>query len=107
VNSEYLLRQTCHAYPERYDVVLDDKVIAEIHLRWGVLQVLYGEDEEEIYTTNKQIGSGEFDDDERNHYLNMAVSAVDHRHHNPPPPEPVFPVIENAKPMGWTMEKLP
>ncbi len=100
--TDYVLTQVCHAYPERYDVHLDGEYIGEISLRWGVLQAHYGpNDEEEVYTTNQQVGAGEFMDDERNHFLNMAVAALDHRHHSPPPP-PLPPVVENAEPKGWT-----
>lgn len=73
---EFELRLTCESCPEQYDVYRDGRQVAYFRLRHGQFRVdVPGCGGETIYV-NWPKGDGMFDDDERDHYLGVAVDAV-------------------------------
>lgn len=72
------LVKTCYACPEQYDVYDEaGKQVAYFRLRHGFFTVdVPDADGVEIYVAAPN-GDGQFDDDERVHYLNAACRAVE------------------------------
>jgi len=74
--NKFQLDKTCGACPEQYDVYLDGVEVGYMRLRHGFFTVeCQGE---EVYSASPN-GDGEFEDDEREHYLNEGCKAI--RHH--------------------------
>lgn len=108
IRTDYLVKQICHTHPERYDVFLDGVEIAELYLRWGDFTVTYAamtDASEIVYSATPEDAFGEFPPEQRNHFINEALKAIDRRHHGPAPV--IVPIVENATPEGWTIEMLP
>ena len=75
----YKLVLECRAMPEAYGVFLDNKEIGYLRLRHGYFAATYylkDEDGEVVYDAEPK-GQGEFDNDEREYYLNKAVEEID------------------------------
>ena len=75
----YKLILECRAFPEAYDVFIDNKEIGYLRLRHGYFKAIYylkDEDGEAVYDAEPK-GDGEFDDDEREYYLNKAIEEID------------------------------
>lgn len=71
--------KTCRCCPEQYNVMIDNKQVAYVRLRWGNLTVECPDvDGEEIFRA--EIGSsfcGEFESEEqRKHYLNLITEKI-------------------------------
>ncbi len=100
--TDYILDLTCDACPEQYDVYLDGKIVGYLRLRWGEFRADFvdGDTNHTVYTAHPS-GSGDFNPEERNYYLNKAVEAIDKRVHSEPVTEPE---ITNEDPIGWTMK---
>jgi hypothetical protein len=100
--NDYTLVQTCGACPEQYDVMLEGSRVGYLRLRHGSFRADYrcGGVNATVFEARPR-GDGAFEDDERNHYLNAAIEAIDARHHG-------VLVVENARereePRGWTLE---
>ncbi len=70
----FILKQTCGACPEQYDVYHNDQYVGYMRLRHGIFRV---EDRagNTVYTANPS-GDGIFDFDERDAYLNAGCLAI-------------------------------
>ena len=68
------------ACPEQYDVFKDGEQVGYLRLRNGWFRADYPQichsGGETIYEANPR-GDGEFEDDERKHYLTEAINAID------------------------------
>ena len=74
------LFQTCCAYPEQYDAIHNGDVVGYLRLRGGYFRVDVphcGGDT--IYEANP-VGDGEFEDDEREFYLEKAKQVIANWH---------------------------
>lgn len=71
--SLFVLKETCRACPEQYDVFYDDQEVGYMRLRHGTFRAEYRG--EVVYAANTK-GDGRFHDDEREHYLNEACRAI-------------------------------
>lgn len=74
-----LLKRTCNSHPEQYDVFLGETEIGYLRLRHGLFTVDYIPDKKEILRSFPR-GDGEFIDDERYEYLDIAVKLLIDRH---------------------------
>lgn len=75
--SKIKLVLTCSACPEQYDAMLDGKQVGHLRLRHGIFRVDYPDvDGETIYQACPH-GDGNFDDDERDFYLDEAKQAIE------------------------------
>lgn len=72
---EFELEQTCSAFPEAYDVYLNEKLVGDLRLRHGYFSCHLSVDGEEIYNAVPE-GQGEFEDNERQHHLSNAICAI-------------------------------
>ncbi len=74
----YTLIRTCFACPEQYDVYdSEGNMVAYFRLRHGTFRVDVPDvGGDNIVSTNKVKGDGEFYDDERFYWLNHAVEKV-------------------------------
>lgn len=75
------LRMTCGACPEQYDAYVDDTdtKVGYLRLRHGSFTVDFPDcGGETIYEASPR-GDGQFEDDERHHYLSYAVDAIERR----------------------------
>lgn len=98
---DYELVQTCGACPEQYDVFLDGQQVGYLRLRHGTFRAEYPDcGGAEVYRANPE-GDGVFEYEERTHYLNQAIRAIDHRHHGGGSAEEML----ERTPMGWTMRE--
>lgn len=72
------LKLTCGACPEQYDAFIDDKQVGYLRLRFGYFSVEtpdYGGDL--VFEHEFEDGwKGEFDEDERELFLNKAKEAI-------------------------------
>lgn len=68
--------QTCGACPEQYDVSLNGEQMAYLRLRHGYFYVAVPDCGGEIIYTAYPKGDGMFDGDERDKYLQEALSAI-------------------------------
>ncbi|MBC7752485.1 MAG: hypothetical protein H7Z73_12380 [Candidatus Saccharibacteria bacterium] len=74
----YELKLTCSECPEQYDVFKEGKQVAYFRLRHGEFRVDVPDcGHETIYESEEMQGDGLFEDDERDHFLNAAIDAVD------------------------------
>ena len=71
---DYTLVLTCHACPEQYDVFLHGEEVGYLRLRHGHFRA---ECRNSVVYEASTRGDGIFEDDERDHHLRMAVSAID------------------------------
>lgn len=73
------LEKTSWAFPEQYDVFLGEQCIGYLRLRNGIFRADYPEcsafGENTVYMANPK-GDGEFEDDEREHFLDEACKAL-------------------------------
>jgi len=79
MNGKLMFNITCYAYPEQYDVYLNDNIVGYVRLRGGSLICEYPNvNGELIYEhTFDDSFKGKFDnDDERNHYLKICEDAI-------------------------------
>lgn len=68
--------KTCSACPEQYDVIMGDKKIAYIRLRWGVLTCQMGNSTIYEYYFNDNM-KGCFDsDDEREIFFGIILKVI-------------------------------
>jgi hypothetical protein len=80
--TEIRLELTCSACPEQYDAYLGDVSVGYLRLRWGHFRVDYPEcGGETIYeaTFPDDPFKGEFEDEERDRYLEAAKTAIRER----------------------------
>lgn len=73
---KFILKKTCSACPEQYDVYLDDKQVGYLRLRFGVFSCDYPDCGGETIYTAYPKGDGMFDDDEREHYIKQALEKI-------------------------------
>lgn len=82
--TDYVLVETCGACPEQYDVYLgaNGAQVGYLRLRHGRFTADYVYDGADlcVYTANPE-GDGIFEYEERTHYLNHAIRALDAQHH--------------------------
>jgi hypothetical protein len=72
----YELVLTCTACPEQYDVFKDGKKVGYLRLRHGIFRADVPDCGGKTVYTAATRGDGLFEDDEKEHHLNMAVSAI-------------------------------
>lgn len=73
ITDKFLLKMTCSACPEQYDVFLNGEEVGYLRLRHGIFRADCKE--ETVYMAHP-MGDGMFDDDEREFYLNQACKAI-------------------------------
>lgn len=64
------------AYPEQYDVLLNGKTIGYMRLRHGRFTVECPDVGGQLMYEAYPIGYGEFENDERNYYLDIGLSNI-------------------------------
>jgi len=72
----YVLKRTCYACPEQYDVYAGDEIVAYFRLRHGTFRVDVPDYSGETIYTAEPNGDGVFMDYERVEYLTKAILAV-------------------------------
>ncbi len=104
--TDYELTISCPAFPEAYDVYLDGNQVGYIYARWGRLTAYYLVDGD--WETQKEIyhsvinGFGEFEEDERNYFINRSIAAIDDTHHSE---KKVFDSSHHLEdPIGWVIK---
>lgn len=75
------LRMTCLACPEQYDAFVDDSEtqVGYLRLRHGHFRVDFPDCSGETIYEATPRGDGQFEADERHHYLSCAVDAIEKR----------------------------
>ncbi len=73
------LALTCSAYPEQYDALLDGRQVGYLRLRHGIFSVRYPDVDGETIFEARPRGDGAFLDDERESFLNTAISNIEER----------------------------
>lgn len=81
--AKYKLVKTCNASPEQYDVYKDDKQVAYIRVRHGIMRVdVPNCGGETVYRTLDFQGNGSFSDPkERDYHIKQALKAVEEYDH--------------------------
>lgn len=74
---KYRLELTCAGCPEQYDVFLEDEQVGYLRLRHGYFRVEFPNCRGELIYKASPKGDGMFNEDEREFYLNEAISAID------------------------------
>ena len=70
---------TCTTTPEQYDAFIGEQRIGYLRLRHGAFTVDWPDVGGELVYEAAPNGNGNFDDDEREHYLTEAVRALKSR----------------------------
>lgn len=70
---------TCPSHPEQYEAFLHDRQVGYLRLRHGMFRVDYPDAGGETIFEALPQGDDMFTDDERDSYLNMAVSAIEQK----------------------------
>lgn len=70
------LELTCGAYPEQYDAFLGERQVGYLRLRHGTFRVDFPDCGMETVLVAHPEGDGEFMDEERARYLDMAKKAI-------------------------------
>ena len=71
-----LLKCTCSACPEQYEVFDRERQVAYMRLRHGEFSVSFLDCDGPVIFYGSPIGDGQFDDDERQQYLEEAVCQI-------------------------------
>lgn len=79
-HDELRLVMTCCACPEQYDVFLGDTQVGYLRLRHGEFRADYPDCGGETVYRASPKGDGRFEDDEREHFLQLALDALLLRH---------------------------
>lgn len=74
---DYKLVVTCGSCPEQYDVFMGMRQVGYLRLRHGGFSATCPDVGGEIMYQAEPMVDGEFEDDERAHYLGEAVKAID------------------------------
>ena len=72
----YKLIQTCSVCPEQYNVFKNDKQVGYLRLRHGIFTVAYPDCGYPIIYSATPEGDGNFEEHERDRYLNEAIDAI-------------------------------
>ena len=72
----FLFEQTCESCPEQYDVYKHGEQVAYLRLKYGVFSVYYPDVGGELIFRANPDGDGWFTDEERDLFLECAVSAI-------------------------------
>lgn len=76
MTTKIVLVKTCNAYPEQYDAFVGGKQVGYLRLRHGRFSVSCPDaGGEEVYFAHPD-GYGEFTDNERDHYLDIAKEKI-------------------------------
>jgi hypothetical protein len=70
------LKRTCYACPEQYDAWMNGKAVGYLRLRHGAFTVFCPNAPGEMVYEASPKGDGQFEDDEREAYLNSATLAI-------------------------------
>ena len=77
MNTHIIFQRTCMAYLEQYDAYRrDGKLVAYLRLRQGRFTVCCTDVEGDIVYEAYPNGQGQFEDDEREHYIGAAAIAI-------------------------------
>ena len=73
---KFVLKQTCFACPEQYDVFYGEEQVGYLRLRYGVFTCLYPDESgEKIYEAYPK-GDGCFEENERDEYIKTALNKI-------------------------------
>jgi hypothetical protein len=72
----FILKLTCPAYPEQYDVYKDGVQVGYLRLRHGYFTCDYPDCNGETIYEAEPKGDGYFEDDERLQYLTQALDVL-------------------------------
>lgn len=70
------LKRTCYACPEQYDACMNGKAVGYLRLRHGHFTVSCPNAQGQIVYEAAPKGDGQFEDDERDAYLNSGTLAI-------------------------------
>ena len=76
MSGDIILEMTCGACPEQYEAFLDGKQVGYLRLRHGEFRVDFPDCGGETIYEVCPDGDGEFEDYERQKYLNAAKAAI-------------------------------